>query len=66
METEEKLKYLFDRQRFSRNARLQKIIEEAMDRSSMTVLTEDELAGVAAAGDLDAMAAFPEERTEQT
>ena len=52
--TTAKLSMLFDYQRFEKNARLQKVIDEAHRRIEARELTDDELDQVAAAGDLDA------------
>ena len=52
--TTAKLSMLFDYQRFEKNARLQKVIDEAHRRIEARELTDDELDQVAAAGDLGA------------
>lgn len=48
--TTAKLSRLFDFQRFERNARLQRVIDEAHRRAGARELTDDELDQVAAAG----------------
>lgn len=48
--TEEKLKKLFDFQRFEQNPRLQKVISDTHRRIESRELTDDELDLVAAAG----------------
>lgn len=52
--TTAKLSMLFDYQRFEKNARLQKVIDEAHRRIEARELTDDELDQVAAAGVLNA------------
>ncbi len=52
--TTAKLSMLFDYQRFEKNARLQKVIDEAHRRIEARELTDDELNQVAAAGVLNA------------
>ena len=52
--TTAKLSMLFDYQRFEKNARLQKVIDEAHRRIEARELTDDELDQVAAAGILNA------------
>ncbi len=52
--TTAKLSMLFDYQRFEKNARLQKVIDEAHRRIEARELTDDELDRVAAAGVLNA------------
>ena len=52
--TTAKLSMLFDYQRFEKNARLQKVIDEAHRRVKALELTDDELDQVAAAGVLNA------------
>lgn len=52
--TTAKLSMLFDYQRFEKNARLQKVIDEAHRRIEAQELTDDELDQVAAAGVLNA------------
>ena len=52
--TTAKLSMLFDYQRFEKNARLQKVIDEAHRRFEARELTDDELDQVAAAGVLNA------------
>ncbi len=54
--TTAKLSRLFDYQRFERNARLQKIIDDTHRRVGARELTDDELDQVAAAGVTDAQA----------
>ena len=52
--TTAKLSMLFDYQRFEKNVRLQKVIDEAHRRIEARELTDDELDQVAAAGVLNA------------
>ncbi len=62
--TTAKLSRLFDYQRFEKNARLQRVIDEAHRRAGARELTDDELDQVAAAGDLDAQTSKkPEDHT---
>ena len=49
--TEKKLLFAFDFQRFEKNARLQKVIDETHSRLQSRELNDDELDGVAAAGE---------------
>ena len=52
--TTAELSRLFDFQRFEKNARLQRVIDEAHRRIEARELTDDELDQVAAAGVLNA------------
>ena len=52
--TTAKLSMLFDYQRFEKNARLQKVIDEAHRRIEARELDDDEIDQVAAAGAPDA------------
>ncbi len=52
--TTAKLSRLFDYQRFEKNARLQRVIDEAHRRTGARELDDDELDQVAAAGVTDA------------
>lgn len=52
--TTAELSRLFDFQRFEKNARLQRVIDEAHRRVKARELTDDELDQVAAAGVLNA------------
>ncbi len=65
MVTEERLRLLFDRQRFSRNARLQRIIDEAMSDTSLMRIADEDMAGVAAAGDPDVLTEDPADPSEE-
>ena len=62
--TTAKLSRLFDYQRFEKNARLQRVIDEAHRRVGARELTDDELDQVAAAGVTDAQTSKkPEDHT---
>ena len=54
---EKLLKDLFDLQRFARDPALQAVIDEVEERYGIRALTDDELEGLAAAGDPDIAAA---------
>ena len=53
MNTEQKLKKLFDFQKFENNSRLEKLIKETEAESSGVELSDDELSLVNAAGVTD-------------